>query len=47
VCPVARLAKQIKDEGAALAGCKGKPEDAEMRSARRVIRARGDWEPVI
>jgi hypothetical protein len=34
------LAEQIKD-----AGCK--PEDAEMRSARHAIRARGNWESII
>src|SRR6185369_3362986 len=28
-----------RKQGAAFAGCKGKPEDAEMRSARRVIQA--------
>jgi hypothetical protein len=37
----ARVAKQIKDEGAAFGGAKGKPEDAEMRSATRVIQACG------
>jgi hypothetical protein len=28
-------------QGAAFGGAKGKPEDAEMRSAMRVIRVRG------
>ena len=41
------MAKQIKDEGAAFGGAKGKPEDAEMRSATRVIQACGVAEPTI
>ncbi len=41
------MAKQIKDEGAAFGGSKGKPEDAEMRSAMRVIRVRGGRESVV
>jgi hypothetical protein len=41
------MAKQIKDEGAAFGGAKGKPEDAEMRSAMRVIRVRGDRESTV
>jgi len=36
-----------RTQGAAFGGAKGKPEDAEMRRARRVIRARGDWDPAI
>jgi hypothetical protein len=30
-----------------LGGAKGKPEDAEMRSARRVIRMCGDLESIV
>jgi hypothetical protein len=36
-----------RTQGAAFAGGKGKPEDAEMRSGGRIIRAHGDWESVI
>jgi len=41
------VAKQIKDAGFAFAGCKGKPEDAEMRSATRVIQACGVVESTV
>lgn len=43
------VAKQIKDEdaGAAFGGAKGKPEDAELRSAGRVIQACGAVESTI
>jgi hypothetical protein len=34
-------------QGAAFSGAKGKPEDAEMRSAARVIQACRDLESVI
>jgi hypothetical protein len=34
-------------QGAAFAGCKGKPEDAEMRSAMRVIQVCGVVESSI
>jgi hypothetical protein len=36
-----------RTQGEAFGGAKGEPEDAEMRSARRVIRAFGDSESVI
>ncbi len=36
-----------RTQGAAFAGGKGKPEDEEMRSAGRIIRAYGAWESVI
>jgi hypothetical protein len=41
------VAEQIKDAGAAFGGAKGKPEDAEMRSATRVIRVCGIVESTI
>jgi hypothetical protein len=47
VRPGTRLAKQIKDAGCAFAGGKGKPGDAEMRRARRVIRACGNRKSII
>jgi hypothetical protein len=36
-----------RTQGAALAGGKGKAEDAEMRSAGHPIRACGNWESII
>jgi hypothetical protein len=36
-----------RTQGAAFAGCKGKPEDAEMRSATRVIQVCGVAELAI
>jgi hypothetical protein len=36
-----------RTQGAAFGGAKGKPEDAEMRRARCVIRVRGNWELII
>jgi hypothetical protein len=36
-----------RTQGAAFAGAKGKPEDAEMRSATRVIQVRGVVESTI
>jgi hypothetical protein len=36
-----------RTQGEAFGGVKGKPEDAEMRSARRVIRVCGDLGSVI
>jgi len=36
-----------RTQGEAFGGAKGESEDAEMRSARRVIRAFGDSESVI
>jgi len=47
VRPGTRLAEQIKDAGEAFGGAKGEPEDVEMRSARRIIRACGDRESVV
>jgi hypothetical protein len=41
------VAKQIKDAGRRLGGAKGKPEDADMRSATRVIQACGVVESTI
>jgi hypothetical protein len=36
-----------RTQGAAFGGAKGKPEDAEMRSATRVIQVRGVVESTI
>jgi len=36
-----------RTQGEAFAGCKGEPEDAEMRSIGWIIRVRVDWESVI
>jgi hypothetical protein len=36
-----RKPSPARTQGAAFGGAKGKPEDADMRSATRVIQARG------